>query len=239
MTIHDELIENGMKISADAYDDARRTAVERRERERRGAAARVPVVEDEYGLDPKSVTWIADHFRSVGDWKPPAWLKMERVPDGRTQFDLLSAGEIDAGITTETWAPDVHPDIGFLFPNYAELEREYFKRTGFFPIMHTLLIKTSVLEKNPWVALSMFNAWQESKRKCYEWLEWQRVHQTALWYRALWEEEQAVAGPDPYLWGFRSTRPEVDKLLDYCHRQGLTTRKFDPEEMFHPSTLST
>ena len=60
-----------------------------------------------------------------------------------------------------------------------------------------------------------------------------------LWYRALWEEEQATAGADPYLWGFRSTRPEVDKLLEYCHRQGLTTRKFEPEEMFHPSTLET
>ena len=80
--------------------------------------------------------------------------------------------------------------------------------------MHTLLIKTSVLEKDPWVAMSMFNAWQESKRKCYQWLEWQRVHQTSLWYRALWEEEQAVAGPDIYLWGFQKTWPEVDKLLE-------------------------
>ena len=197
------------------------------------------LLEDEYGLDPKSVTWVADRVAGVGDWKPPAWLKIEIVPREQRQFDLLAAGAIDVATTTETWAPNVHPDVDFLFPNYAELEREYFKRTGFFPIMHTLLIKTSVLEKDPWVAMSLYNAWQKSKRKCYEWLEWQRVHQTALWYRALWEEELAVAGPDPYLWGFRSTRPEVDKLLEYCHRQGLTTRKFEPEEMFHPSTLET
>jgi len=151
----------------------------------------------------------------------------------------LANGVIDAAITTGTWAPNVHPEIDFLFPNYAALERDYFKRTGFFPIMHTLLIKTSVLEKDPWVARSMYDAWQESKKKCYEWLEWQRVHQTGLWYRALWEEEQATAGADPYLWGFRSTRSEVDKLLEYCHRQGLTNRKFEPEEMFHPSTLQT
>jgi 4,5-dihydroxyphthalate decarboxylase len=197
------------------------------------------LLEDEYSLDLKSVNWFADHFRSVGEWKPPTWLKIERVPQGRNQFDLLAAGEIDASITTETWAPNVHPDINFLFPNYAELERDYFKRTGFFPIMHTLLIKTTVLEKDPWVAMSIFNAWQESKQKCYEWLGWQRVHQTALWYRALWEEEQAVAGRDIYPWGFQKTRPEVDKLLDYCYCQGLTTRKFEPEEMFHPTTLKT
>jgi 4,5-dihydroxyphthalate decarboxylase len=197
------------------------------------------LLEDEYGLDPKSVTWIAERLRGVGDWKPPSWVKMELAPQERSQFDLLAAGEINAGITTETWAPGVHPDIDFLFPNYAELERDYFKRTGCFPIMHTLLIKTSVLENHPWVAMSVYNAWQQSKIKCYEWLEWQRVHQTSLWYRALWEEEQAIAGPDIYLWGFQKTRAEVDKLLEYCYRQGLTTRKFQPEEMFHPSTLST
>ena len=196
------------------------------------------LLEDEYGLDLKSVTWVAERNRGVGDWKPPAWVKMEFIPD-RKQFELIAAGQIDAGMTTETWAPNVHPDIDFLFPNYAELEREYFKRTRFFPIMHTLLIKTLVLEKNPWVAMSMYNAWQQSKKKCYDWLEWQRVHQTSLWYRALWEEEQAIAGPDIYVWGFKKTRPEVDKLLDYCHRQGMTPRKFEPEEMFHPSTLGT
>ena len=187
------------------------------------------LLEDECGLDPKSVSWFTERMRGVGDWKAPAWLRLECIPEGRTQFDL-SRG---------TWAPNVHPDVDFLFPNYADLERDYFKRTGFFPIMHTLLIKTSVLDKDPWVAMSLYNAWQESKRKCYEWLEWQRIHQTSLWYRALWEEEQAAAGPDIYLWGFQKTRPEVDKLLEYCHRQGLTTRKFNPEEMFHPSTLST
>ena len=194
---------------------------------------------DEYGLDLKSVTWIADRISGVGDWEPPAWLKVEIVPRGEKQLDWLAAGKIDAAITTGTWAPNVHPDVDFLFANYADLERDYFRRTGFFPIMHTLLIKTAVLEKDPWAAMSLFNAWQESKRKCYEWLRWQRVHQTSLWYRALWEEEQAVAGPDIYLWGFQKTRPEVDKLLEYCHRQGLTTRKFEPEEMFHPSTLTT
>ena len=197
------------------------------------------LLEDEYGLDAKSITWVADRVSGVGDWQPPAWLKTEIVPKGETQFDWLATGKIDAAITTGTWAPRVHPEIDFLFLNYAELERDYYRRTGFFPIMHTLLIKNSVLEKHPWVAMSMFNAWQESKKKCYEWLQWQRVHQTALWYRGLWEEEQAIAGDDPYLWGFQKTKPEVDKLLEYCFRQGIITQKFKPEEIFHPSTLET
>ena len=62
---------------------------------------------------------------------------------------------------------------------------------------------------------------------------------TGLWYRALWEEERAIAGADPYVWGFEKSRPEVAKMLEYALRQGLVSRKFAPEDMFHPSTLET
>jgi 4,5-dihydroxyphthalate decarboxylase len=196
------------------------------------------ILEDEFAVDLKSITWVADRREGIGDWKAPSWLKLEIAPKGVKQHELLASGRVDAGITTATWAPG-DPDIDFLFANHAELERDYFKRTGFFPIMHTLLIKTDVLEKNPWVAMSLFNAWQASKERCYDWLEWQRVHQTSLWYRALWEEERAAAGRDIYPWGFLKARAEIDKMLDYAHRHGMTPRRFAPEEMFHPSTLNT
>ena len=104
---------------------------------------------DDYGLDFKSVHWVAHRQDSVGDWKQPDWLKLEYVPPGKTLHDMMAAGEIDAGITTETWAPDGHPDVDFLFPNYAELERDYYRRTGIFPIHHTLLIRTALLERAP------------------------------------------------------------------------------------------
>jgi 4,5-dihydroxyphthalate decarboxylase len=95
----------------------------------------------------------------------------------------------------------------------------------------------AVLQEHPWVAMSLFNAWEQSKQQCYEWLAWQRIHQTS--YGALWEEEQAVGGSDFYLWGFKKTRFEVDKMLDYAHRLGITAGKHEPEEMFWPSTLET
>jgi hypothetical protein len=56
---------------------------------------------------------------------------------------------------------------------------------------------------------------------------------TGLWYRSLWEEERPIAGPDPYVWGFKNTRTEVDKMLEYALRQGLVSRRFQPEDMFH------
>jgi 4,5-dihydroxyphthalate decarboxylase len=199
----------------------------------------VGMLEDEHGLDGRTIEWTVERQDRIGAWQPPAWARIEPLPAGASMHDRLASGELDAVITTHLWAPDGHPNIGFLFPNYSELERDYYRRTHYFPIMHLLVIRTAVLEQHPWVAMSMFQAWRESKRRCYEWLERQRVHQTALWFRALWEEERAAAGPDPYVWGFQQTRDEVDKLLEYAHRQGVTERRHAPEELFHASTLAT
>jgi 4,5-dihydroxyphthalate decarboxylase len=198
------------------------------------------VLEDDWGVDIASIEWVAEHKDGIGDWKPPSWLKLELSPPGVKQRDLLAAGRIEAALNTGIWAPDVHPDIDFLFPNHAEVERDYFRRTGFFPIMHTLLVRTAVLEKDPWVAMSLYEAWTRSKQICYEeQAEWQRIHRTSLFYRGLWEEERRMAGEDFYRWGFAKGRTEVAKMLEYCFRHGLVPRRIDPEEMFHPSTLGT
>ena len=196
------------------------------------------ILAEEYGVDLASIRWVALRPVTIPGWTPPKWLQLEILPKGADQLQLLASGAIDAAITTETWAPG-HPDVDFLFPNYPEEERKFFARTRCFPIMHTLVIKTGLLEREPWVARSMFDAWQESKRACYERLEWQRVHLTSMWFRALWEEERAAAGEDIYPWGFQGTKHEVDRLLRYAHEQGFTPRKYAPEEIFWPTTLET
>jgi 4,5-dihydroxyphthalate decarboxylase len=197
------------------------------------------ILSDEYGVDLASITWVALRPVNLKGWVPPPWLRLEILPAGTDQLELLASGNIDAAITTETWAPGIHPAVDFLFPNYAQEERAYYARTRCFPIMHVLVIRTSLLESQPWVARSMFDAWQESKRLCYERLEWQRIHLTSMWFRALWEEERAAAGLDIYPWGFRSTRHEVERLLRYAHEQAFTPRRYDPEEIFWPSLLDT
>lgn len=125
------------------------------------------------------------------------------MPPTTSQYELLAQGAIDAGITTELWPPNKHPDIAFLFPDYDAREREYYKRTGCFPIMHTLLVRNSLLEQNPWIARSLYDAWQASKQKLYRRPEWQHIYMTSLWYRKLWEDERAAGGEDFIAGAFR------------------------------------
>ena len=197
------------------------------------------ILEDDYGVDLASINWVASAQAQIPDWKPPSWLKLEILPPRSAQFELLVAGDIDCGITTELWAPNKHPDVGFLFPDYAKEERDYFIRTRCFPIMHILLVRTSILDAHPWVARSLFDAWEQSKQKCFEHQKYQRVYMTSLGYRALWEDEQKIAGPDIYPWGFAKSRHELALMLDYSHRQGLIPHRYQPEDLFPPSMLET
>jgi 4,5-dihydroxyphthalate decarboxylase len=194
---------------------------------------------DDHGVDLAAINWVAEHAVRVPDWKAPPWLRLELSKPGIGHYDLLARGEIDAGITTELWAPNKHADIDFLFPDYGLREREYFSRTGCFPIMHTLLIRNSVLEQNPWVGRSLYDAWQASKKKLYEYQDWQRIHMTSLWYRDLWEQERATAGDDIYVWGFSKTKPEIETMLRYALDQGAIERRYKPEDLFWPPTLET
>ena len=197
------------------------------------------MLEEDHSVDLASIEWVAWQPVRIANWQAPEWLKLRTAPAGSDQLELLVRGEIDAGITTEIWAPNRHPDIDFLFPDYAAREREYFQRTRCFPIMHVLLIRDTVLRQNPWVARSLFDAWEASKQKLYVRQEWQRIHMTSLWYRALWEEERAIAGDDIYPWGYAKTRHEVDVMLRYAHRQGVTPRRYQPQDLFWPSMLET
>jgi 4,5-dihydroxyphthalate decarboxylase len=194
---------------------------------------------EDHGVDLKSISWVPWLPTRIPGWTPPAWLKQEPAPAGVKPLEHLASGDIVAGITTELWAPNVHPKVDFLFRDHAQQERDYYRRTKCFPIMHTLLVRTSILEQHPWVAKSLFDAWEASKQKCYEHQNWQRIHMTSLWYRGLWEEERAAAGPDIYQWGFKKTRHEVDKMLEYLHQQGGIPRRYQPEELFWPSMLET
>ncbi len=78
------------------------------------------ILADDYGVDLSKICWVANWNEKIGDWQPPSWLQLEIAPPGAKLHDLLIAGKIDAGITTETWAPFGHPDVDFLLPNYPE-----------------------------------------------------------------------------------------------------------------------
>jgi len=157
---------------------------------------------------------------------------------------MLANGEIDAIFSASRPSSfDTAPEkVGRLFPNFKEVEAEYYRQTKIFPILHVVALKRSVYDANPWIAKALQKAFAQAIDMAYAPLQ----ERSALRYMLPWledhvEETQKLFGGDARWWkdGFEENKHVIDKFLDYHHRQGLSSRRLRPEEIFAPNTLET
>jgi 4,5-dihydroxyphthalate decarboxylase len=142
-----------------------------------------------------------------------------------------NAGLGRAGAPTAGWdAKRIPPaDYPELFPNAKELEAEWFKRTGIYPMHGTIVVKDSVLKEHPWVARSLHDAFSAAKK---EWLaELKRGEATAASdqkYRDL----MPLIGADPLPYGLQKNLPTIEALESYAYKQNLIARRMGIDELF-------
>ncbi len=188
------------------------------------------ILADEYGVKRHSIRWFTEGEEEL-PIKLPHHISATRVSDGKLLDDMLVAGELDAVVYPET-LPSLQASqkIGRLFQNHKQVEIEYFKRTGIFPIMHTVVVKSEILERHPWVAQSVWTAFQQSKLNCYRYLGDQRRSSMA-WFGELWEEQRAIMGPDPWPYDLAHNRKTIETLVRYLNEDCLLTKmpKIDDE----------
>ncbi len=206
------------------------------------------ILQHDYGVLPESIHWVIGGQEQAGRGtmvrvKLPAHVKIERTGPGETLNGLMEAGKIDAVISAvmPTAFRQHAPWIGRLFPNYREVEEDYFRRTGIFPIMHTLAMKEALYQKHPWVAQSLYKAFEEAKRICYDQYLYETIalRTTLAWGMEEVERERALMGEDFWPYGFESSQKTIATLCQYLYEQGLAPRLVTPEEPFAPNTLAS
>jgi len=170
---------------------------------------------------------------------PPS-IRLANVGPDKTLATMLADGEIDALLaarppSTLTTRPN---DVKRLFPNYAEVERDYYRRTKIFPIMHTVVIRRDIYEANRWIALSLQKAFVAAQRKAYSDLAESHAFKTMLpWLPSHVDEVRREMGDDWWPYGFPANRHVLDTFLRYHHEQGLSPRRLQPEQLFAPEAL--
>ena len=190
---------------------------------------------DEFGLDNSKVTWVVDDEEHVRQLQLPSNV----IHATRPLADMMADGELSAGFAANagigrTGSPTggwktVEAEYPDLFPNAAELEADWYKRTGIYPMHGTLVVKDSVLAEHPWVAKSLFNAFSQAKD---EWLK--RLvagtpqNASDKKYAAL----RKIVGDDPLPYGMKANIPTVKALEDTAFKQGLTPRRMSLDELF-------
>lgn len=203
------------------------------------------IMQHEHGVDPANVTWVTGGQEQWGrkervDLNLPPSIKIESAPEPKTLSDMLQTGEIDALFTATVPSSFYKPssNVVRLFPNFREVEIDYYKRTGCFPIMHLVVIKESLLQEHSWIAKNLYDAFCKAKDHCIKILEHTGAPGAALpWIIDDLEATRKVLGKDHWSYGVEANRTTIETLIQYSWKQGLSERKLTLEEVFAESTF--
>ena len=200
------------------------------------------ILRDDYGIEHDQIRWMES--RGVKQtFQAPRGVVIEAVPPERTLGAMLAAGELDALITPKIPEAFIagRPSVRRLFPDFAALEKDYYRRTRIFPIMHVVAMRGELARAHPWLPTSLYKAFCLAKTQCLKELyETPSLKNALPWMIAEVEEVRALFGQADY-WTYGLDDPKdrntLEVLSRYVHEQGITSRRLAPEELFDPSVL--
>ena len=219
-------VNSGIRTPRDL--EGRRVGVNRGYTVTTGVWAR-SVLQNEYGVDLKKVTWVLSGDEHVAEFRPPA--NVVPMEKGRKMADLLASGELGAAINVETDSPDVKP----LIPNAKEAGFAALKSRGHYPINHTVVVKDELLEKNPKLAREVFEAFAEAKRLYVEKLRSGQIEKPTA-ADEVHRRVMEITGGDPLPYGIEPNRRTLEELISSAVGQGILSRAPKIEELFAPAT---
>jgi 4,5-dihydroxyphthalate decarboxylase len=196
----------------------------------------------QFGVDLDSIRWVEGAVEGAGTHgKPHAPRLLRHIPieqntSGTSLAVLLAKGEIDALIGSrkpQTLGRD--GDVVRLFPDHRALEREFYRTTGIFPIMHLIVIRRELHERHHWLATSLYKAFVEAKSRALERMRYSGSLSAMLpWLQSEIEEIDEVFGGDAWPYGVEPNRPTLEALVAYMVEQHFISKPIPIEDLFVP-----
>ncbi len=209
------------------------------------------ILSDNFGVTPDQCRWViggADEPMPPYDFvlpRQPAGVDITPAPTGKALGPMLEAGEIDAFISAlvPQCVLDNSPHVGRLFLDYELVERDYYQRTGVFPMMHTVVVRRELLVQHPGLARAIYQGFCDSKNVMMEQYRKGRVQQHAdlmiPWFNSLFDKNRELFPADWWPYGVEANRKTLDTYLRYFFEQGLSKRQFTCEDIVVPELLGT
>ncbi len=200
------------------------------------------MLQHDYGVAPSDLHWFMGGLNTFTE-QPliplnlPKDVRLDFLPAGKTLEGMFEAGELDALLSI--YIPSLFhrgsPRIARLFPNFKQVEQDYYRRTRIFPIMHVVVLREDVYREHPWAARSIYQAFAAAKKLAVEGLYDTDALGLALpWLIDHVEEARGVFGEDFWSYGLEPNRATFAALGRFVHEQGLCPRVVSPDELFAP-----
>ena len=205
------------------------------------------ILQDDFGVKPSDVHWVRGGIDTPGrpekiKLQLPADVHLENAPEGMTISDMLDRGEIDGFIAPRppSGAALHNPNVGWLFDDPTATAKDYYRRTGVFPIMHVVGVKKSLAEQHPWLPGAVLKAFTQAKAVALEKLADTSATKVTLPF----VEEQLRAardamGDDYWAYGVAASRRTLETFVRHHFAQGLSARLMSVDEIFHPATYES
>ncbi len=205
------------------------------------------ILADDFGVHPRDIRWVRGGIDTPGrpekiGLQLPADVHLEDAPAGSTISELLDRGEIDGFIAPRPPGAAAlrNPNVGWLFDDPSAAAKDYFRRTGIFPIMHVVGIRKSLAEQHPWLPGAVTKAFGQAKALALEALSDTSATKVTLPF----VEEQLKAaretmGEDFWTYGVQASRKTLEAFVRHHHAQGLSARPMSVDEIFHPATYAS
>ena len=188
------------------------------------------ILSDTYGIDSSQVTWVLFGDEHVAEYQAPA--NVITAPEGSDLIAALKSGEIDAAIGVRNVdSPEIRP----LIPNAPDAARDYFAKTGVYPISHTIVVKNELLERHPWLAEELYNLFKAAKNQYLQHLDTAADLEPAD--QAL-NSMKEIIGADPIPYGVEPNRKTLEAFIKFNVQQEIIPRPFDLAEIFPPSLIT-
>lgn len=186
----------------------------------------------DFGVSPADIFWLVSREEKYElNLKD---IRIQKVPDGKWLEEMLVEGEIDALIQNRI-PEGLGKTVRRLFNNAKEVEADYYRRTGIFPIMHTLVMKKEIYERYPWLARSLYKAFEIARIRCQrEMYQGQALKYSLPWLLLEIEEQRSILGEDFWPYGLEANRHVLEVFIDYAAEQGLIRQRLPLEELFVP-----
>ncbi len=201
------------------------------------------ILEDDHGVKPSDIHWVRGGIESAERpekiaIKLPANVEMENAPAGKSISMLIDEGAIDGFIAPRPpLIPGGNPHVGWLFSDPTAAAKDYYKRTGIFPIMHLVGVRRELAEKHPWLPGAVLKAFEQAKAAALDLLGDTSATKVTLPFVAeRLAEARALMGRDFWPYGIAANRKTLDAFLRHHHAQGLSSRLVTAAELFHPGT---
>jgi len=187
------------------------------------------ILQHEYGVDLKKITWVLSGDEHVAEYRPPA--NVVPIEEGRTLEEMLLSGELAAANGVQMDSPDIKP----LIANAKEAGLDGLRKGGLYPINHTVVVKDDLLAAHPGLAADLFDAFVRAKRIYVDRLRSGAIAEPTAADKTFASVMEISGDPLPY--GIAPNRREIEAVIQYSVEQGILPTPFSVEDVFAKGTL--